>query len=125
VWVLAAATLVAAVVHAIVAPEHFGESALYGTFFLATTVAGLAYAVVVLAKPVWPVLIAGVVANIAIVALWLFTRLIEVPVGPGAGEKEAFGVLDVVASSAELMCVVAAISLLRRVGTPALPGPQP
>ena len=51
-WVLATASVVAAVVHAMVAPEHFGESGLYGTFFVATTVAGLAYAVAVLAKPV-------------------------------------------------------------------------
>ena len=114
-WVLATASVVAAVVHATVAPEHFAESALYGTFFLATTVAGFAYAVLVLAKPSRPVLLVGVAANAAIVALWLITRLVEVPVGPGAGEREAFGVMDVVASSAEVLCVVAAMTLLRAV----------
>jgi hypothetical protein len=114
-WALSAASVVAAVVHAVVAPEHFGESALYGAFFLATTVFGLGYAVAVLAKPSRSLLLAGAAANLSIVVLWLFTRLVEVPIGPGAGEKEAFGVLDMVASSAELLCVVAAVSLLRGV----------
>ena len=112
-WVLGAAAVVAAVVHAIVAPEQFGESVLYGTFFLVTTVAGLGYAVAVLTTPTRPLLVTGLVANAGIVALWLFTRVVEVPVGPSAGEREAFGALDVVASGAELLCVVAAVSLLR------------
>jgi hypothetical protein len=56
---LAAATVVAAVVHVWVAPEHFAESALYGTFFVATAVAGIGYAALVLARPtrgvlLWP-----------------------------------------------------------------------
>ena len=111
---LVVATLVAAVVHAMVAPEHFQESSLYGGFFLFTTVAGLGYAVWVLTRPARWLYAAAVVANVAIVALWLTTRLIEVPVGPGAGETEQFGRLDIIASSAEVLCVIAAVALLRR-----------
>ena len=111
-WLLVTASAVAAVVHAMVAPEHFEESPLYGGFFLATTVAGLGYAVWVLSRPARWLYVAAVVANVAIVALWLTTRLVEVPVGPGAGETEPFGRLDVIASSAELLCVVAAVVLL-------------
>jgi len=112
-WLLVLATVVAAVVHAMVAPEHFEESALYGGFFLATTVAGLGYAVWVLSRPTRTLYVAAVIANVSIVALWLTTRLIEVPVGPGVGETEPFGTLDIVASSAEVLCVVAAVVLLR------------
>jgi hypothetical protein len=118
-WLLVIATLAAAVVHAWVAPEHFEESPLYGGFFLATTVAGLGYAAWVLSRPARWLYAAAVVANVAIVALWLMTRLVEVPVGPGAGETEPFGTLDIVASSAEVLCVVAGIALLRAGLTPA------
>jgi len=112
-WLLVLATVVAAVVHGMVAPEHFQESSLYGGFFLATTVAGLGYAAWVLSRPARWLYTAAVIANISMVALWLTTRLIEVPVGPGAGETEPFGALDLVASSAEVLCVIAAVTLLR------------
>jgi len=115
-WLLVIATVAAAVVHAKVAPEHFREWTFYGGFFLATTIAGLGYAVWVLTRPARWLYVAAVVANVGIVALWLTTRLIEVPVGPGAGETEPFGRLDIIASSAEVLCVIAAIALLRRSG---------
>jgi hypothetical protein len=110
---LVTASVVAAIVHGAVAPEHFEESPIYGGFFLATTVAGLGYAVWVLSRPARWLYAAAIVANASIVALWLTTRLVEVPVGPGAGETEPFGSLDIIASSAEALCVVAAVVLLR------------
>ena len=114
VLILALASVAAAVVHAMVAPEHLRESVLYGAFFLGTTAAGLGYAAVVLTRPTTPVLVTGLVANVSVIALWLFTRLVEVPVGPMAGETEAFGRLDVMASSAELLCVLACAACLAR-----------
>ena len=113
-WLLVSASVVAAIVHGAVAPEHFEESPLYGGFFLATTVAGLGYAVWVLTRPARWLYAAAVGANVSIVALWLTTRLVEVPLGPGAGETEPFGRLDIIASSAEVLCVVAAVALLRK-----------
>ena len=113
--VLAASSVVAAVVHLWVAPEHFGESALYGAFFLATAVAGFGYAAWILARPTRRLLLAGTAANTAIVGLWLVTRLVAVPLGPGAGETEPFGALDVLASGAELVAlVVCLVALLAR-----------
>lgn len=122
---LALASVVAAVVHAMVIREHFGESALYGSFFLGAAIAGLAYAVVVLLRATRPVLLVGLVANASIVALWLFTRLVEVPVGPGMGERETFGGLDVIAGGAEAFCVVAAIRLLRATSSRQVPAQPP
>jgi hypothetical protein len=112
--VVAVASTVAAVVHVLVAPEHFAESRLYGWFFVATAAAGFGYAVWVLVRPSRWLLRTGVVANAAIVSLWLFTRLVAVPVGPGAGETEPFGALDVLASSAEVVVVLAALLALAR-----------
>ena len=117
---MSAASVVAAVVHGWVAPEHFGESALYGAFFVGTAVAGSGYAALVLTRPTRGVLFAGVGGNAAIVALWLVTRLVAVPLGPGAGETEPFGALDVLATGAELVAVVAALVALagvRRAGS--------
>lgn len=112
-YVLAVASFVAGVVHAVVCPEHFQEYWVFGAFFLATAVAGIGYAVWVLARPARWLLRAGVVANVGIVALWLSTRLIGLPLGPDAGQTEAFGVMDLVASSAEICAAVAAVMLLR------------
>jgi hypothetical protein len=111
---LAAASVVAAAVHAIVSPEHFAESALYGWFFVATAVAGFGYAAWIVLRPSRWLLLAGIAGNAAIVGLWLFTRLVAVPLGPGAGETEPFGVLDVIASTAELVALAAAAVAMRR-----------
>ena len=111
--VLAAASAVAAVVHLWVAPEHFEESALYGAFFVSTAVAGIAYAVWAVARPTSPLLLVGAAVNAAIVALWLVTRLVEVPLGPGTGETEPFGALDMLASGAELVAFAMCVVLLR------------
>lgn len=112
----ALATALAAAVHALVIPEHFGESALYGTFFVVLSVTEFAWSVVVVLSPRGWLLRAGAVGNAATVALWLFTRLVEVPVGPGAGETEAFGLLDILASVAEVGAVVAVVAVITRAG---------
>jgi hypothetical protein len=123
--VVAAASVVAAAVHALVAPEHFAESPLYGWFFVVTAVAGLGYAAWVVLRPSRWLLLSGAAANAAIVGLWLFTRLVAVPLGPGAGETEAFGALDVIASVAELVSLAAASLALIRPSTQHSPAAEP
>lgn len=113
-FAVSAASLVAAVVHALVAPEHFAESPLYGWFFVTTAVAGAGYAVAVVVRPSRRLLLSGAAANAAIVGLWLITRLVAVPLGPGAGETEPFGAADLIASAAELVAVAAAALALTR-----------
>jgi hypothetical protein len=110
----ALATAIAGVVHVLVIPEHYAEASLYGTFFVLLAVAELAWAAAVVLAPTRRLLWAGVAGNAATVALWLFTRLVEVPVGPGAGGTEAFGVLDVLASVAEIGAVVVAVLVMAR-----------
>lgn len=114
--VAAAASVVAAVVHAIVVPEHFGESPLYGWFFVLTAVAGFGYAFWLGLRPSRSLLLAGAAANAAIVALWIFTRVVEVPLGPGAGQTEPVGMLDVIASVAELTALAAVVVAVWRGG---------
>lgn len=114
-WVVgaAAAAVVSAAVHLSVTGEHFGESALYGSFFLVLAAVQLAWAAWLLLRPsrVW--LSAGAAASLLVVLLWAATRTIGIPVGPAAGEREDVGALDVVASVAEVAVVACALTTFR------------
>src|SRR5215218_2252165 len=89
-------------------PEHFEEWWGYGTFFLVAAVAQVVYVPLLLRWPNRSVLLLGIVGNSAIVLLYLFTRVVGVPLfGPEAGEVEGVGIIDVCATSSEATIVVA------------------
>lgn len=104
----------AAAVHVVVMPEHFEEAVSYGMFFAFAATAQLLYSAWLLVRPSRALLAVGAVGNLAIVALWLVTRLIGVPLGPGAGTTEEIGGLDLLATGFELTVVIGAIVLIRR-----------
>jgi hypothetical protein len=114
--VLVAALLsgVAATVHGIVCPEHFRESLLYGGFFAVAAGAQVAWAALVVLRSHRWLVVAGLTGNLAILALWAVTRTIGVPLGPGAGEIEEIGVLDIVATVCEVGVVACCAWLLIR-----------
>jgi hypothetical protein len=103
----------AAGVHYAVMPEHFKEATLYGSFFAVAATTQLVYSVLLLVRPSRTLLWAGAAGNLAIVLLWLATRTIAIPLGPDAGETEAVGALDILATVFEVTFVVGAIMLLR------------
>jgi MFS family permease len=113
----AALSLVAGLVHLWVAPEHFEEWWGYGAFFLVGAAAQLLYAPLVLRWPTRAVLIAGIAGNLAIVALYLLTRTVGIPLlGPEAGVVEGIGFADVCATTSELGIGVAlGAALLRQI----------
>lgn len=112
-----------AAVHVVVMPNHFEESAMYGTFFAVSAAVQLAYATLLVARPSRSLLIAGILGNAAIVGLWLVTRTLGIPLGPAAGTTESFGGLDILASVFELATALGATILVtRRQG---LPRPAP
>jgi len=125
--VAAVASVGAAVVHLRVLPEHAEESAWYGAFFAAAALAQIGGAALLLRTAVTRRFVALLVmGNAAVVGLWLFTRLVGVPLGPDAGSTESFGALDVIASMFEGVVVAACAGALRprRVRTTvALPHP--
>jgi len=108
----AAASVVAALIHLRVMPEHFRESWMYGTFFLGSALAQLGFTAWLLLRPSRALLRLGIGGNTAIVALWLVTRTVGVPLGPGQGQTEAVGALDVFCSACEAVLVVAALVAL-------------
>lgn len=110
---MAVASVCAALVHIAVMPDHFAQSAWYGGFFLAAAVSQLALAAMLLARPSRTLAKAGVAGCAAVVALWLVTRLVGVPIGPDNGSTEPFGVLDILASVAEAAAAVSGLLALR------------
>jgi hypothetical protein len=113
---VAAAVAGAATLHYLVTPEHFREAWILGTFFLVTATAQLGYAALLLRHPTRPLLVAGVVANLGVVLLWIYTRTEAIPFGIGEDGPESFGVLDIVSSSLECIAVLGGGWLLVRGG---------
>ena len=112
--VAGAASAVAAVVHVVVMPAHLDEYWLFGVFFGLLAVFQLGYAGLLAVRPSRDLLVAGALVNAGTVALWLASRTVGLPLGPEAGAPEQLGVLDVVASAAELLLVVATAAVVRQ-----------
>src|SRR5829696_5730242 len=106
-------SLVAALIHLWVTPEHFEEWWGYGTFMLVSFVAQAIYAAALLVRPRWPLLLlAGASGNLAIIGMWVVSRTVGLPVGPGAGEVEGIGALDLISTASEVGLVVVLLGLL-------------
>src|SRR5215204_722336 len=118
-YAAAALSLLAALIHLWVMPEHFEEWWGYGTFFLVAAAVQVLYAPIVLIWPTRMVLLSGIAGNLAIVALYLLTRTVGIPLfGPGAGEVEGFGLADVCATASEVGIAVALGAALLRNAAP-------
>jgi hypothetical protein len=106
-YAASALSLLAALIHLRVMPEHFEEWWGYGMFFLVCAVAQGLYAPILLLWPGRPLLLLGVGGNLAVMTLWLVTRTAGIPLfGPHASEVEAAGALDLTCTLAEVGIVV-------------------
>jgi uncharacterized protein (DUF305 family) len=124
-YLAAVLSLAAASIHVWAMPEHFEEWWGYGAFFLGAAVFQGLYGLVLLWRPGSSYFLLGIVANLAIVVLWLVTRTAEISFfGPHAGEVEATGAADVAATTVELALVMALVVLwgLSRRPASLLPG---
>jgi hypothetical protein len=93
---------------------------------------GVFFAVVACAQTAWgvlayrgmlsrPALVAGAWANVGLVVIWAISRTVGMPIGPWAGEPEAIGLTDAMASLDELaMFAFVAAVLAARAGRPRL-----
>ena len=115
-YAAAGLSLVAALVHLWVTPEHLEEWWGYGAFFLVCAAAQALYAPLLLRRPNRAILLLGVAGNLAVVILWLVTRTTGIPLfGPHAGEVEEAGALD-------LACTLAEVGIVVGLGTLAMRG---
>jgi hypothetical protein len=110
---LALLSIGAAVIHFVVIPGHWDEYWGQGLFFIIAAIAQLLWAVWVLVAPSRLLYLLGAVGNAAIVVLWVVTRTAGVPVGPGAGEREAVEFADTLATVFEVLLVIGALALAR------------
>ena len=104
----AALSLLAALIHLWVIPEHFEEWWGYGSFFLIAALAQGFYGAALIRWPRKPLLLLGIGGNLLIIVLYLVTRTVGVPIfGPHAREVEGVGVVDLCATVSELGIVLA------------------
>jgi hypothetical protein len=113
-YAAAALSLAAALVHAWVIPEHFGEWWGYGAFFLVVAVAQVCLSDGLLYRPRPRLFLAGIVGNLAVVALYVATRTVGIPFfGPHAGEVEQVGATDLATAMVETVLVIVLVALSR------------
>ena len=113
-WLLAALSLGAGVIHFANAGDHFSASWWHGAFFAVVAWAQLAWAAAMVFRPNRALLVAGVAANLVVIATWLVSRTVGVPIEPGAGEPEPVGWADGLATAFEVGIVVLAAALAVR-----------
>lgn len=115
-------SLAAAVMHALLAPEHFRDGFEYGAFFVASAAAQGAYAVLLARQPSRGWLLLGIAGNLLIIAAYFVTRIAGLPLGPLAGQREPVMLVDVPAKMAEGALVVA-LAMLAAQGPAPAPAP--
>ena len=107
-------SLSAGAIHAIAMLDHFTHWWLYGVFFLVLTYGQVLWGIGLLRKrPTDRSLRLGAYANLAICAVWLYSRTIGVPIGPDAGRPEAVGTMDVAATLDQLALAAYVAVVLR------------
>ncbi len=123
--VVGVCVIVSGLVHGLVAPEHFREWWGYGVFFLAASICLIGFGLALVTDAIDPrympgdvqrlrrVMYAiGAIGNVSILALYVLTRTVGVPLGPGSGSVESVGAIDLVAKSAEALAVAGLVVLL-------------
>ena len=111
--------------HGLVTQQHFQEWWGYGVFFLATSILLVGFGLALITDAIDPrympgdvqrlrrlMYAFGALGNVGILGLYLLTRTVGVPLGPGWGSVEPVGVIDVVAKTCELLAVVGLMVLL-------------
>ncbi|MEO6714193.1 MAG: hypothetical protein ABIM89_12295 [Mycobacteriales bacterium] len=112
--IAAGLSLTAGVVHAIATVDHFSHYWLYGVFFMVVT-----YGQVLWGIALWRnrasarALRIGAYANVAIVAVWVLSRTVGVPIGPYTWDAEPIGLADAAATIDQLLLAAYVTVVLR------------
>jgi hypothetical protein len=105
-----------AVIHTAVVPAHLREWPAAGTFFMALAATEIVAAVVTFDRPTRHAMVAVVVISVGPLLLWMYSRTLGMPFGPGSGVPERVGLADGAACALEIGTLVAALLLLRSGG---------
>ncbi|MEA2246761.1 MAG: hypothetical protein QOH46_1290 [Solirubrobacteraceae bacterium] len=102
----AACLLGAEAIHTAVIADHYSEWWAEGVFFFALSVLEGGLAVALVLAPGGRVCLAAVAVSVATIGVWVWSRTIGVPLGPGAGYQEPVGRADAVATLLESLTVL-------------------
>jgi hypothetical protein len=117
---VAAPAAIAGAIHVEAAALHVGRNGLYVAAFATLAVLQLGWAVWIYRAPSPLPLTLGALLSAAVAAVWLVSRTVGVPVGPGAWQPEPVGVLDVAATLDELAIVAIGAAVVQAGRWPAL-----
>jgi hypothetical protein len=96
---------ISAATHAAATVEHVSEYVPFAIAFAVLTVLQVAWGAWALTRPTVGLLLAGAAGSLAVCAVWALSRTTGLPIGPEAGEPEAIGALDLVATGTEIALV--------------------
>jgi hypothetical protein len=103
---LALTSLSAAAIHFAAIDVHLDEDVAFGVFFAVVAWGQALWAIGVLVAPRRWLIRAGLIGNAAVIAVWVLSRTVGVPLGPQPWTPEAVGVADVISAILELGIVV-------------------
>jgi hypothetical protein len=103
--ILAGLSAGGAAVHLAAAPSHYAEIGDLASGFVVAAALQAAWIRWCLAGPSRRAAVAGIAINAAIVAVWVWTRTIGLPVGPFAGGPEPIGYPDAASVGFELLLI--------------------
>ena len=111
----------AAAIHVVAAYSHAGESSLHAVAFTLVAVAQLAWGVAVYRGAGSSVLASGAVLSLAVVAAWIASRTVGLPLGPEAWTPEPVGIHGLLATADE---IALALIVAGRLAVPRGAGPR-
>jgi hypothetical protein len=100
-----------ALIHIGAAVDHYGEFALYTAAFLGLAAGQMTLAALLLRRPDSRVLRWGCAFELTIVALWVASRTVGVPIAPKPWVPEQAGVADVIETAGECVTALTLISI--------------
>lgn len=109
---LAVVSAGAAGIHFAVIQSHFEEYWLFGVFFAVVAWLQAVWAILLVARPSRTVLLSGALTNAAVVAIWIASRTVGIPLGPDSGVAEAVTLPDITATAFEIVLVIGSLALL-------------
>jgi hypothetical protein len=93
-------------------PGHLDSAFVAGAFFAATAVGQLLGAVLIATRPSRRTILAVVVGNLAVLAIWGLSRTVGLPIGGALGQREPLALLDGLAAAAEILVVAGGLRAL-------------
>ncbi|MHB8242541.1 MAG: hypothetical protein ACYDHN_11170 [Solirubrobacteraceae bacterium] len=98
-------------IHLGAAVDHFQELPLYPLAFMLLGTTQIGWAAMIVTRPSRRLLLAGCAFNVCVIALWVASRTVGVPIAPRPWVPETAGIADLVETFGELVVVMGAWSL--------------